>query len=150
MPGLRLPDRADPLHDLLIMLQIPPEREKRQDIPPVLEIEPVTRGSRVRKKDRDLSPVPGPDRLRIFVQLPPLGKGLSQPRQIGLPVISDQHRGAPGFFHNALQGLNFCIVQGFPCRGARTVFRLKIDRPRRNLQALDAPGGGVYRVNHLP
>lgn len=42
MPGLNLSRRANALADLLKLLQVPPMREKAQDVPAILQVEPVT------------------------------------------------------------------------------------------------------------
>ena len=49
MSRLSLPGRAYALNNLLVLLQVPPMREKYQDVPAVLKVEPMAGAGRMRE-----------------------------------------------------------------------------------------------------
>ena len=109
--GLYLPGGPDAFDNLLVLLQIPPVREKHQYVAAVLHVQAVACAGRVREQDRYFSGVPVSQRLWILVEVATSGKRFKQALKVVLPVVGHQHRCASCFGQYAVQCLQLRVVQ---------------------------------------
>ena len=139
--GLLLPQRADPLDDLHVVLEVERQAEEREDVAPVLQVQPMSRAGGVRDQHRYLARVPRPDRLGT-IQHPRLLEPLQDALSLVGVGVRQQHRHAVGLLDDALQRVQLGVVQLLPDLAA-----FLEHRPRGDLHQLPKPHRRVGRFD---
>ncbi len=109
--GLNLPGWPDAFDNLLVLLQIPPVREKHQYVAAILHIQAVACACWVREQDRYLSGVPVAKGLWTLVEVAAARECFKQTFKVVFPVVGHQHRRTSCFRQYAVQRLQLRVMQ---------------------------------------